>query len=201
MSEKTCQNLPVIKTDRLVLRPVRMTDVAAIETLCGHDYEVARWLTGSEWPYVPGSALRFVSDLVQSDPLTNEAVFAVTFQGTFVGVAAIEGPGDLAEFPELPSVGYWIGGSFQGRSFATEAVIAALTWAFEAHSISKVGARAFHDNAASINLLTKLGFVEAGSEVRYAKILKQDVHNRVFLLDQKTLAEHAPPIRDRQPIG
>ncbi len=201
MSEEICQNLPVIETDRLVLRPLRLSDVDAIESIAGRDYEIARWLSSFQWPYVQGSVEAFVSELVRSDPLTCEAVFAVTVQGTFVGVTAIEGPGDLTDFPEHPSLGYWIGRSFQRRGIATEAVIAALNWAFEAHNAPQVGARAFHNNAASISLLTKLGFVEAGSEVRYSKALKRNIDNIVFLLNRETFAVHKRTVEEQMPIS
>ncbi|MEP3602324.1 MAG: GNAT family N-acetyltransferase [Stappiaceae bacterium] len=179
------QKLPLIETVRLALRPIGFGDVSAIESLCGHDFDVVRWLTGFDWPYVSGTAAAFVEELIVSDPIANEAVFAVTYENAFVGVTAIEGPGELQDFPALPSLGYWLGRPYHGRGFASEAARATLNWAFEAHDAPRIGARVFQNNLASLKVLASLGFVEVGSEMRYSKVLKQEVDNRVLVLDRQ----------------
>lgn len=176
--------LPTLKTRRLVLRSLQRQDAEVIALLGGKDFEIVRWLTGASWPYVEGEAEEFVSKLIGSDPLETEAVFAVTLGGVFVGVVAIEPPGDLKELPELPTVGYWIGRAFQGHGYATEAVETVLEWAFETYGTDALAARVFEDNTRSRGLLRKLGFKPYSMTERFAKALDRRVSNVIVRLER-----------------
>jgi ribosomal-protein-alanine N-acetyltransferase len=176
--------LPLLKTRRLVLRPLEARDASAIADLGGRDFEVIRWLTGASWPYVEGEAEEFVDKLLGTDPMETEAVFAVTLGGVFIGVVAIEAPGDLDELPDLPTLGYWLGRAFQGHGYASEAVAAALAWGFEAHGTNAIAARAFEDNTRSRALLRKMGFKPYSMTERFSKPLDRRVANVVVRLER-----------------
>ncbi|MEJ8476494.1 GNAT family N-acetyltransferase [Roseibium algae] len=176
--------LPVLKTKRLLLRPLQTGDADAIATLGGRDFEVARWLTGCSWPYQDGEAEEYVAKTLAAEPMEAEAVFAITLGGVFVGVIAIEAPGDLAEEPECPTLGYWLGRPFQGFGYADEAVEAILGWAFRTHDCQAIAARAFEDNVASRGLLRKHGFKPACKTMRFAKPLDRDVSCIVVRLER-----------------
>lgn len=167
--------LPVLKTRRLILRPLRASDAEAIATLGGRDFEVARWLTGCSWPYEDGEAEKFVAKTLAEDPLEAEAVFAITLGGVFIGAVGIEAPGEILEQPDCPTLGYWLGRTFHGFGYASEAVAAVLEWAFRSHDCAAIAARAFEDNSASRGLLRKHGFKPADKTVRYAKPLDRKV--------------------------
>ncbi|MDN3721668.1 GNAT family N-acetyltransferase [Roseibium salinum] len=137
--------LPELKTRRLILRPLEANDAAAIADLGGRDFQIVRWLTGASWPYVEGEAEDYVDHLIAADPMKTEAVYAVTLGGVFIGVVAVEAPGDLKDLPDLPTIGYWIGRAFQGHGYASEAVDAVLEWAFEAYGTGAIAARAFEE--------------------------------------------------------
>ncbi len=176
--------LPQLKTRRLILRPLALHDAPAMADLCGRDFEVARWLSGATWPYEEGSAEEFVGTIVGSDPRETEATFAITLGGVFIGVVAVEAPGDLRELPDLPTVGYWIGRAFQGHGYAREAVEAVLDWAFDFYSTMAIGARAYEDNTRSRVLLRRLGFRPAAMTERFAKPLDRKVSNVVVRLSR-----------------
>ncbi|MBO0345554.1 GNAT family N-acetyltransferase [Roseibium limicola] len=177
--------LPSLSTQRLVLRPLRKTDAEAVAELGGREFEIARWLSGSSWPYQEGDAESFVDQVLVSDPLRHEAVFAITLGGVTIGCIGVDATGELEELPEYPSLGYWIGKAFQGEGYATEAAEAALAWGFEAHGCEGIGARVYEDNEASINVLEKLGFRPCGSTMRFAEALGQKVNCVVMRLDRK----------------
>lgn len=176
--------LPELKTRRLVLRPLEARDASAIADLGGRDFEIVRWLTGASWPYVEGEAEDFVRKLIGTDPMETEAAFVVTLGGVFIGVVAIEAPGDLKDLPDLPTLGYWIGRAFQGHGYAGEAVEAVLTWAFEAYGTQAIAARAFEDNTRSRALLRKMGFKPYSLTERFAKALDRRVSNVVVRLER-----------------
>ncbi len=176
--------LPELKTRRLVLRPVQMADATAIEELAGKDFNVARWLTSFSWPYEDGSAEEFLGSVIGTDPLETEAIFAITLGGVFIGIVAVEAPGDLAELPDDPTVGYWIGRAFQGHGYATEALEAVLAWAFEIYKADAVAARAYEENTRSRALLRKAGFKPYALTERHAKALDRKVSNVVVRLER-----------------
>lgn len=183
--------LPELKTRRLVLRPVHMSDAAAIAELAGKDFEIARWLTGSTWPYEDGSAEAFLTTVVGADPLETEAVFAVTLGGVFIGVAAIEAPGDLAELPDCPTLGYWLGRPFHGFGYGAEAARAVLAWGFVAHDCPAIAARVFEHNGRSRALLRTLGFVPVGKTIRFSRALDQKVSNIIVRLDRSAFEDRS----------
>ncbi len=177
-------SLPILTTRRLVLRALDPGDAEAMESLCGRDFEVARWLTSLDWPYEDGAAEAFLQDTVGTEPPENDAVFAITLGGVFIGVVAIDKPGDLDAFPDDPTLGYWLGRKFHGFGYATEAVQAVLAFGFEAFDAPMIGARAYEDNFRSRGLLRKLGFKPAGICERYAKPLDCKVRNIVVRLNR-----------------
>lgn len=172
-------------TRRLVLRPLQPSDAEAIDRLCGRDHEVVRWLTSMPWPPQDGAAATFVAAAIDGDPLIGEAAFAVTLGGVLIGLVGIRASGDLADHPDCPSIGYWIGRPFQGFGYASEAAAAALGWGFAAHGSQAMAARAFADNAASLKVLSRLGFRVTGRMMRASLALGREVENLVLRLDRE----------------
>ncbi|WP_428699329.1 GNAT family N-acetyltransferase [Stappia sp.] len=173
-----------LATRRLVLRPLQRADADAIETLCVRDFEVLRWMTSLPWPPEDGATEGFIAAVADQDPVSGEAAFAVTLGGIVIGLVSITAPGDLAEHPDCPTLGYWIGRPFQGFGYAGEAAAAALDWAFAAHGCQAVAARAFADNAASRKVLARLGFRETGRTMRRSRALQHEVENVVLRLER-----------------
>ena len=92
--------------------------------------------------------------------------------GAVVGHAAVFGP------PEEREVTYWIGRRYWGRGAATAALRALLGIAPE----RPLHARAVADNAGSIQVLKKCGFVVTGSERDFANARGEDVDEVLFTL-------------------
>ena len=77
--------------------------------------------------------------------------------GTHIGDLCFKGPGSA------PEIGYGILEEYQGRGYATEAVEAAVAWAFEQPGVTAVEAEAAPDNRASLRVLEKCGFLPNGT--------------------------------------
>ncbi|MFD1695643.1 GNAT family N-acetyltransferase [Roseibium aestuarii] len=176
--------LPTLVTRRLVLRPLQPEDAVTIAALGGQDFAVARWLTGCSWPYQEGDAESFVAEALAADPLTHEAVFAITLGGVMIGCISIEAPGDLDDMPDCPTLGYWLGSVFHGFGYATEAARAVLDWGFVAHDCQAIGARVFEENVVSRKVLRKLGFRPWGMTTRFARPLDRKVNCVVMRLER-----------------
>jgi ribosomal-protein-alanine N-acetyltransferase len=145
--------MSVLESERLILRPPRPSDVAAMTVWLG-DYDVARMLARVPYPYNEADAESFVAD---APP--HRYVIQRKRDGLFMGMIGLH-PEDDYEF------GYWLGKPFWGRGYATEAARRLVTFAFVELDRETVHAGWFHDNPASGNVLAKLGARHNGSRMR-----------------------------------
>jgi RimJ/RimL family protein N-acetyltransferase len=131
----------------VALRPLTPVDAPAIAAGLA-DWEVARWLTRVPYPYSLADAEWFLGN-----PLSAGAQ-AILVDGRFAGVVQIGAGREL---------GYWLSPAFHGRGVMTR--VAAMV--VGAHMAAGGGAiiSGYHlGNAASANVLEKLGFLVTGHE-------------------------------------
>jgi len=138
----------MLKTERLVLRPLTMADAPELQRLVGAR-EVALNTLRIPHPYPEGAAEAWIA----KQGTTPEIVFAIEQQGQLIGAIGLspEPDHDRAE------LGYWIGVPFWGRGFATEAARAMVRFAFDEQALHRVTATVFSRNAASARVLEKIG--------------------------------------------
>lgn len=139
-----------IVTSRLTLRFARPDDLEAMHAVLS-DPRAVQW-----WSSPPHETLDQTRDWLEamiagSGPGLD---FVIEFEGRVVGKAGFFAP---------PDVGYILHPDVWGRGLATEAVGAVLDRLFEATDHPMVTADVDPDNAASIRLLEKLGFLRTGS--------------------------------------
>ena len=96
--------------------------------------------------------------------------------GTHIGDLCFKG----LDSNGVAEIGYGILEEYQGRGYATEAVEAALRWAFQNPNVTAIEAETEDDNAASKRVLEKCGFLANGiigkEGPRYT--LKKGIGNR-----------------------
>ena len=109
--------MSVLESERLILRPPRPSDVAAMTVWLG-DYDVARMLSRVPYPYSEGDAESFVALA-----LPHRFVVQRKQDGLFMGMIGLHTEDDF-EF------GYWLGKPFWGRGYATEAARRLVNFAF-----------------------------------------------------------------------
>lgn len=80
-----------------------------------------------------------------------------------IGEAGFKGLPDAAGVVEI---GYGVAKSHRERGYASEAVSALCTWAFEHHNVRRVRAECLPTNAGSIGVLRSVGFRETGSDAQ-----------------------------------
>ena len=78
--------------------------------------------------------------------------------GTHIGDFCFKGLGSIG----VAEIGYGILEEYQGQGYATEAVKAALRWAFQNPNVTAIEAETDADNAASKRVLEKCGFLANG---------------------------------------
>lgn len=89
--------------------------------------------------------------------------------------------GDLVRWSDDAAafIGYWIDTAHWGEGIATRALRLFLDAVHDRPLLAHVAA----DNAGSIRVLEKLGFVQAGSEVSFANARGTDIEERIYRLD------------------
>lgn len=133
----------VLKTDRLILRHPRVEDATAVAALVGN-LNVSRWLTRVPHPYTDADATNFIDQQITGRRKT----FFIEMKDAVVGCI-----GTVSE------LGYWLGQPYWGQGIVTEAARAVTAHHFaDGHDTLQSGH--FVGNAASRNVLTKLGFVD-----------------------------------------
>lgn len=137
---------PILRTGRLILRPLQASDEAAL--VAGlNDWEVARWLAVVPFPYGPADFRDF---LLRAEPGDTWVI------ADDEGLAGVIGNGG--------ELGYWLARRAWRRGYATEAARAVLAAHFADLAAEPV-LSAFHEgNHRSENVLGKLGFRVAGFE-------------------------------------
>lgn len=157
---------PVIATERLVLRGLRLNDAGRIAELA-NDRDVARMLAAMPHPYTRDHADAFLARQDQG-PGRN---FAIEHPAEgLIGVAGFKRD-DLGR----PELGYWLGKPYWGCGFATEAAKGALVWAHKDWGKRAVMARHFSDNPASGEVLCKAGFLYTGEVTLAPSAAREDL--------------------------
>jgi RimJ/RimL family protein N-acetyltransferase len=166
--------VPVLETERLVLRAPRLADVKAIVRLVG-DRRIAENTARIPHPYGADDAEEF---LAVANRQEGEATFAIVLKGELIGMCGVEPREGAAE------IGYWLGVPHWSRGYATEAVRAVIDHAFGEleHEALQAGARV--TNPASRRVLEKCGFQWTGVGLYRIRAIKSSAPLDRFRLDR-----------------
>jgi RimJ/RimL family protein N-acetyltransferase len=168
--------IPVLETERLVLRAPRFEDAKAISMLA-NDRLIAENTARIPHPYRLTDAETFVAQANRDDSQTN---FLITLaDGTVMGACGLSMLDRAA-----PEIGYWLGLAFWGNGYATEAARAVIDWAFGDgdHEALQAGARV--TNPASRRVLEKCGFQWTGVGLYRIRALASSAPIDRFRLDR-----------------
>ncbi len=151
---------PTLETERLVLREITPDDAEALFAIHGNA-EAMRWFGNDPMPTIEAA---------------HETIAA------FDGWRRTPNPGhrwcvQLKSAPDLIGtcglfkwnrnwrtcdIGYELSVTHQGNGYMAEAVSRIIDWGFEAMQLNRIEAGIHPDNAASLTLAKRLGFVEEG---------------------------------------
>ena len=157
----------VIRTERLLLRGLRASDTEALFALFAN-WQVIRRLSKPPWPYALSDARSFIDGKLNQD--LTKTTFAITLNDALIGGIDVRvnaacdsqsGPG--------PNLGYWLGQPYWGRGYMSEAARGSVAYVFAAGVGDTIYSGAFADNKASLRIQEKLGFVQDGQSMLFAK--------------------------------
>ena len=145
------ESQPVVRTERLQLRPVRRSDMGLLE-LYASDRRVAEMTGGIPHPLPPGTTDAYVTRCLAGEP---EVVWAL--DASEAGLGELVGVVSLRPIERQQSeIGYWVAPVVWNTGLASEAVRALM----EANPLgnAQVFGKVFQDNPASARVLTNSGF-------------------------------------------
>lgn len=150
---------PVIRTDRLVLRPFERSDAEEVRRLAGA-FEIADTTLNIPHPYPPELAESWIESHGPRLVLGEQVTYAIVrdHDDRLVGAIGlvIRRQFDRAE------MGYWIGVPYWGNGYCTEAARALLDVAFGPLGLNRVHATHLTRNPASGRVMQKIGMVHEG---------------------------------------
>ncbi|MEM7799351.1 MAG: GNAT family protein [Chloroflexota bacterium] len=167
-------NLPeVIKTERLVLRPVEFGDVEDIYTYAS-DPEFSRYLPIPQ-PYTERSAKEFVARQILADRAVMQA-WGIELFGRIVGGINLR----FSDGFMVAEVGYGLARRCWGNGYMTEAASVVIDTAFHhIESLQKVRAMADKRNVGSWRVMEKIGMQQEGV-LRQNRLINSEMIDEVW---------------------
>lgn len=156
---------PTLAGERLTLRAFTQDDAPAVAALC-NDRRIYDTTLAIPHPYGEGDASAWIGSHGAEASAGRGFDWAITTAegGVLVGAIGLR----ISRLRQTAEVGYWVGPSFWGRGYATEALREVMAWAF-VHAPHPGGpgvARVFADhlvqNPASGRVLQKVGMLLVG---------------------------------------
>ncbi|MBT8455912.1 MAG: GNAT family N-acetyltransferase [Rhodobacteraceae bacterium] len=144
------QGGPVIKTARLTLRAARQSDLTDLHAVYA-DPRAMRYWSNPPHPDLSVTQAWLDSLIASSDPYLSYFVFE--YEGRAIGTGGMHKPYE---------VGFILHSDFWRMGLGREAMTAINAYLFDTNDTAELTADADPRNAASVELLKSLGFVETG---------------------------------------
>jgi len=171
-----------IRTDRIILRPYRLSDAPRLTALA-NDYDVAKMLATLPHPYGENDANTWIVTHERARATGKGYPFAVEIDGAVAGSIGI-GATDSGEF----DLGYWLGRTYWGLGYATEAATALLEFAFGWLGLPYVRAGFITDNTASGRVLEKVGFLATHRYRKFHAVRQHEIEVTRVILPRNAFA-------------
>ncbi|OWY57785.1 acyl-CoA N-acyltransferase [Alternaria alternata] len=156
---------PIVTTTRLIIRPMHLED-APNTSLHANDPLIAQYMRNTfPNPYTRSSAEQWINmNLV----LPYQHHFVICERSSpDVAIGGIGLKLGMDVYAHTAEVGFWIGKSFWGKGYTTEALEAFTTWSFESYEnngqrLTKLYAGVFSGNVGSMRCFEKNGYALEG---------------------------------------
>ncbi|MFD1738871.1 GNAT family N-acetyltransferase [Bacillus salitolerans] len=152
--------IPIIETDRVLLRAFNPADAPFVEELAG-DKRVAETTLTIPHPYPTGSAINWIMNHKKRADQKESYIFAVEEkkERKLIGTVTLR----LENSHKRAEIAYWFGVPFWGKGYATEAVSKVIEFGFDRIGLNRIWATVMKKNIASSKVLIKNGFNHEGT--------------------------------------
>jgi RimJ/RimL family protein N-acetyltransferase len=166
---------PSIKTSRLLLSPLRTTDIPVITKYAANE-NIARYTANLPYPYTEADAIFWLNLANTGYKSGTQHIFAIrdpkdeAFLGG-IGLTIVKGD-------NRASMGYWMAEQFWGRGYVTEAARAIVRYGLEDLGLNKINATYLEVNVGSGRVMEKIGMTKEGV-LRQNTLKRGTYHNHV----------------------
>ncbi len=159
------QERPILKTQRLILRPFVDSDGPRVQQLA-NDHDIASTMLNLPHPYEDGVAEKWINTHQENFDNGKGMPFAIVIHEKNELIGSIS----LTVNPqhEKAELGYWIAKPYWNCGYCTEAARAVLAYGFDILKLNRICAHHFGRNPASGRVMQKIGMHHEGS-------LRQDI--------------------------
>ena len=149
---------PVIRSERILLRPLALGDAAHFTNLLGPDPLGTRMTSSIPYPCTEEAARNWIARRIGPGAFGQSFAIIRGERGKFLGAIAFGGIREIG-------IGYWVGRPYREHGYATEAVRLLLGY-IAGLGIPRIIAETLPDNPASARVVSKAGFRFLGKKVR-----------------------------------
>lgn len=148
-----------LETERLLLRPLEESDAPRVQELANDPTISAMTLTFN-YPFTEADAMAFIARMRESFEAGMGCVFAIIpkQEDVIVGVVGIH----AVSAHQRAELGFWMGQTYRGGGYMTEAVRRVIQYGFEAYGLYRIHAACFVSNDASKRVMEKVGMTYEG---------------------------------------
>jgi [ribosomal protein S5]-alanine N-acetyltransferase len=149
----------ILKTDRLILRPFKLSDARIVQQKAG-DKAIVDTTLNIPYPYPDGLAEEWVSSHQPKFEAGESITYAITLKDNDEIIGAI-GLMVQKKFNHA-ELGYWIDKNLWGNGYCTEAAKAMVEYGFNKFGLHKIFAEHIARNPGSGKVMEKLGMKKEG---------------------------------------
>ena len=177
---------PVLESARLIIRPLRVSDLDAIYASVNH-WPAVRYTSSIPYPCDPSDVLEYIHKSLQEGEDGDSSLLGAEDRSTgqYVGQVGLT----YALETQEAELSYLLDPRVQGKGFATEAARTIMAWGFQERTLDAVFARVFVPNTASHRVLARLGFRRTGTQDIYARARGRTVTVFRYRLERQDFEE------------
>lgn len=153
------ETFPLLETPRLRLRQIIPSDAESVFAIRG-DYEVTKYNSGAAYESID-QAQALIDSMTHYYEVELEIRWGITLKphDTVIGMAGFN---YWNQDNRRASIGFDLAQAYWRQGIMQEAIREILRFGFQAMELNRIEADASAENAASISLLKRLGFVQEG---------------------------------------
>lgn len=151
--------MPIIKTERLILRPFNLSDENEVQRLAGN-IAIAEMTLNIPYPYKDGIAGEWIKTHKEKYEEGKMLNLAITDRTNNYLIGAI-GLSIKKEY-DIGELGYWIGKPYWNKGYCTEAAEVILDYGFKKMHLNRIYATHLKKNPASGKVMKKIGMKKEG---------------------------------------
>lgn len=161
VSEIGPHTIPTLITERLILRPFKLTDAKKVQLLAG-DSKIAATTATVPHPYLDGMAEDWISKHEEWFKNGSAITFAIVNKHSDDLMGCIDLMG-ISKKNQTAEIGYWMGVDFWNKGFCSEAMRAVVSHGIRVLALNKITCRHMSINPASGRVMQKVGLSHEGT--------------------------------------